>query len=471
MNKRTKIVCTIGPACESVETLVKMVVAGMNVARLNFSHGSYENHTELFNNIREVEKQTGEPIAVLQDLQGPKIRVGVLPQEGIVLTAGTTVLFDTSLREYSGQAIPVDYKELHKYLKSGERLLLNDGKMETEIVSVQGTSIVTTVRVGGTLTSHKGINVPDSTLTVRAMSDKDKEDAKFGLSLGVDFIALSFVRNAQDVIELRTLLQEESLQKNIDTTTPIKIIAKIERKEAVENIESILEVVDGIMVARGDLGIEVPGEQVPVIQKRLIEAALRFSKPVIVATQMLDSMQENPRPTRAEVSDVANAVIDHTDAVMLSNESAVGKYPVETVETMGKVLVETEASNYNDLPLELHSHKGESASQTLEDLGRILAQKVQAQAIVVGSNHEDAARVMSSFRPELPIFVPAHNTRVLHQMNLQWGVVPILSEAVSLEKFLQEIKQKYTDLSQVVVVGSESFDSPELSVLEIVHLA
>lgn len=466
MNKRTKIVCTIGPACESVDVLVKMVAAGMNVARLNFSHGAYENHRELFNNIREAEKQTGEPIAILQDLQGPKIRVGTLPQDGIMLTEETTVLFDSGISEYVGKAIPVDYKELHTYLKPGERILLNDGKMETEVISVEGTSILTTVRVGGLLTSHKGINVPDSTLTVRAMSDKDKEDAKFGLSLGVDFIALSFVRNAQDIIELRNLLQEEATQKNIDNTTPIKIIAKIERKEAVDNIQSILEVVDGIMVARGDLGIEVPGEQVPVIQKDLIEAALKFSKPVIVATQMLDSMQENPRPTRAEVSDVANAVIDHTDAVMLSNESAVGKYPVETVETMGKILIETESSSYNDLPFDIHVEK-ENANKILENLGRILAEKVEAKAIVVGSVDEKFLRTMSSFRPECPVFVPAQNSRILHQMNLHWGIIPVLSHASLLENFLREIKQKYPHLSQVVCVGGESFDSSDLSVLEI----
>jgi pyruvate kinase len=241
--KRTKIVCTIGPACDSVEVLVKMIAAGMNVARLNFSHGSHENHTQLFNNVREAARQAGEPVAILQDLQGPKIRVGVLPEAGVALSPGAQIVFDTALSEYAGEAIPVDYHELHQYLKAGERLLLNDGKMETEIVAVEGTRITTLIKVGGTLTSHKGINVPDSTLTVRAMSDKDKDDARFGLSLGVDFIALSFVRNAQDILDLRALLDEEAKAKNISQNPPIKIIAKIERREAVENIESIMEVV------------------------------------------------------------------------------------------------------------------------------------------------------------------------------------------------------------------------------------
>lgn len=440
MKKRTKIVCTIGPACDTVETLVQMIGAGMNVARLNFSHGSHENHTALFNNIREASRQAGQPIAILQDLQGPKIRVGALPEAGVALNPGAQIIFDTALSEYSGDAIPVDYRELHEYLKAGERLLLNDGKMETKIVSVEGTRITTTVTSGGSLTSHKGINVPDSTLTVRAMSDKDKDDARFGLSLGVDFIALSFVRNAQDVLDLRAILEEESRAKNISQNPAIKIIAKIERREAVQNIESIMQVVDGIMVARGDLGIEIPGEEVPMIQKQLTMIGIKYNKPVIVATQMLDSMEHSPRATRAEVSDVANAVIDHTGAVMLSNESAVGQYPVETVATMSRILVETEASKYDDLPLDIHAEKGESINKSMEELGRILAEKVEASGIVLWNSTEEQARIMSSFRPELPIFVSAPDQRTLHQLNLSWGVVPLLFSSDSLEAFLGEVK-------------------------------
>ncbi len=470
MKKRTKIVCTIGPACESPEILVKMIEAGMNVARLNFSHGTYENHQTLFDNVRSAAKQTGQPIAIMQDLQGPKIRVGVLPEAGVNLIENENVIFDTALDTYAGEALPVDYHELHQYLKAGERLLLCDGKMETEIVSVDGTRITTKVKSGGILTSHKGINVPDSTLDVRAMSEKDKEDAKFGLSLGVDFIALSFVRTSQDIIDLRELLTREAIEKNIDNTFPVKIIAKIERREAVENIESILEVVDGIMVARGDLGLEIREEEVPVIQKKLIASALKKNKPVIVATQMLDSMQESPRPTRAEVSDVANAVIDHTDAVMLSNESAVGKYPIETVEAMEKIICEAEASDYDAVPMDYHIHKGETVNTIMQEIARLLVDRTQAQALVFANHNPQMARIMSSFRPELPIMVPARDERTLHQLNLSWGIVPIFSQALTKDAFVGEVKEHLSLPAEVVVIGSASLDAEELSVLEIVHL-
>lgn len=460
--KRTKIVCTIGPACDSVEVLVKMIGAGMNVARLNFSHGSHENHTQLFNNVREAARQAGEAVAILQDLQGPKIRVGALPEAGVLLTPGAQIVFDTALSEYTGEAIPVDYHELHQYLKAGERLLLNDGKMETEITSVEGTRITTTVKAGGTLTSHKGINVPDSTLTVRAMSDKDKDDARFGLSLGVDFIALSFVRNAQDILDLRAILDEEAQAKNISQNPPIKIIAKIERREAVENIESIMGVVDGIMVARGDLGLEIPGEQVPMVQKTLTLLGLKYNKPVIVATQMLDSMEKSPRATRAEVSDVANAVIDHTAAVMLSNESAVGQYPIETVATMTRILLETEASKFDNLPLHVHETEGKNIKKTMKELGRLLAAKIAASAIVLWDATEEDVRMMSSFRPELPIFALVRDERTLHQLNLCWGVVPILSQTNSEDAFLAEVKSQMKknniQSEEVVVIGTESLE-------------
>ncbi len=462
MKKRTKIVCTIGPACESVDMLVKMIGAGMNVARLNFSHGSHENHTQLYNNIREASRITGEPVAILQDLQGPKIRVGVLPDAGVALIPEATLVFDTALSQYAGDAIPVDYHELHQYLKAGERLLLNDGKMETKIVSVDGTRITTIVTAGGNLTSHKGINVPDSTLTVRAMSDKDKDDARFGLSLGVDFIALSFVRNAEDIVELRNILNEEAATKNILQTPPIKIIAKIERREAVENIESIFDVVDGIMVARGDLGLEIPGEQVPVIQKQLTMLGIKYHKPVIVATQMMDSMEHSPRATRAEVSDVANAVIDHTGAVMLSNESAVGSYPVETVETMTRILVETEASEYDYLPLEIHDRRGEASRHIMEELGRILAVKVGAACIVLMESDEEQARIMSSFRPELPIFALAKDERTAHQLNLNWGVVPLFTSTDSQDAIFSAVKIYFEKNnirgSEVIVVGAHNLE-------------
>lgn len=427
--KRTKIVCTIGPACEDVDTIERMILAGMNVARLNFSHGSYEHHEMLIRNIREAAERTGEPVAIMQDLQGPKIRVGEMPEEGVVLETGTTGIFDTAIRTYTDGRIPVDWELLHQFVQPGERLLLNDGRMECSVTRVEGTAIHTTVTVGGQLTSHKGINVPDSTITVRAMTDKDKQDARFGVQQGVDFIALSFVMSPEDVRELRALINTYQQELGDTPEQAIHIITKIERGEAIERIDEILVEADAIMVARGDLGVELPGEQVPVLQKMLVQKALDAAKPVIVATQMLDSMTDNPRPTRAEVSDVANAVIDHTDAVMLSNESAVGKYPVETVETMAKILREIEGSGYDDLPLRTPTEPS-SADDALSSLSRTLAEEVHAKAIVTASLEGTTARIVSRYRAELPQAVVTANERTARQLNLSWGVVPVAVEAL-----------------------------------------
>ncbi|MBI2436143.1 MAG: pyruvate kinase [Candidatus Magasanikbacteria bacterium] len=348
MNKQTKIVCTIGPSCETVEILTQMVEAGMNVARLNFSHGTYANHKMLIKNIRAVEKNTGEAIAILQDLQGPKIRVGIVPKTGIELNKGHEVLFSTD--EKNKKAIQIGYKDLHKFLKKDELMLLDDGKIQGVISSVKGKTITVRITVSGVLTSHKGINVPQSDLSkLKVLTDKDKQDIEFGVKNGVDMIALSFVMSPTDILDLKYHIKKVARKLGIKKQEPIRVIAKIEKAEAVKRIDEILEVVDAIMVARGDLGIEIPAEEVPIIQKKLVDKALEKAKPVIVATQMLDSMQHNPRPTRAEVSDVANAVIDHTDAVMLSNETASGEYPVETVAMMSKIIRQTEKSHYDDL--------------------------------------------------------------------------------------------------------------------------
>lgn len=430
MMKRTKIVCTVGPACESTSVLKEMVLAGMNVARLNFSHGTHENHSTLAKNVRIVEKELGRPIGILQDLQGPKIRVAALPIEGVDLVAGKEVIFDTGITEYSDGIIPIGYKELHKYLKKDERLLLNDGKMETKILEVVGTKIRAKVIVGGNLTSHKGINVPDSRLEVSSLSEKDQEDAKFGVSLNVDFVALSFVRTAQDVLELRHLIEEERKQQKKSLDRPIKIISKIERPEALENIAEILEVSDGIMVARGDLGIELPAEKIPVIQKDLIAMALAVHKPVIVATQMLDSMLENPRPTRAEVSDVANAVIDNTDAVMLSNESAVGKYPVEAVSIMGKIIQETEKSKYVFSPF----LKKEQVDPLFHEIFDTLKQNEKIQAILLKNDDGEMAARLSSLRLPVPLIVSTQDISLHHQLTLFSGIYPCVCDATSLLK-------------------------------------
>lgn len=436
--KRTKIVCTIGPACGSVETLEQMVKAGMNVARLNFSHGTYENHKELIDNIRHVAEKTGEPIAIMQDLQGPKIRVGTIPEEGYLLEEGATAIFDTSLTELTDNRIPIDYHELHQFLKAGERMLLSDGKIEVKIDSIDGTIINTTVVVGGSIFSHKGLNVPDSTLDIRAMTEKDKKDACFGVEHGVDLIALSFVTSPEDILDLRYTIKERERELNLEPEQPIRIIAKIERYEAVERIDAILEAVDGIMVARGDLGIEIPAQKVPVVQKQLIDHAMAHARPVIVATQMLDSMQDNPRPTRAEVSDVANAVMDHTDAVMLSNETATGKYPVVVVETMRDIIEEAEKSAYDNLPMKDFRDKKQKIDDVISSLSRVLAEQVHAKVILAASISGETGRLISRYRPELSIAVATSVERTRHQLNLSWGVHPfILPPCRTIEELVE----------------------------------
>lgn len=342
LSKRTKICATIGPACESIEIIVEMIKAGLNMARLNFSHGDYQSHAKAIRNIRQAEEITGESIAIMQDLQGPKIRIGSLPEAGIEIIAGQELVFDTALTEYKETRVPIPFPELVRFVKPTQRILIDDGRIEAVIKKVDGSNIITEVVEGSLVLSHKGLNFPDSYLEISALSEKDKQDLKFGLEQGVDFVALSFVSSAQDIIELRNLIKE------CKNDSSVKIIAKIERQAALKNLKGIIEVADGVMVARGDLGLEIPEAEVPVVQKQIIEIAKAAAKPVIVATQMLDSMRESSRPTRAEVSDVANAVIDHADYVMLSNETAVGKHPVLVVQTMAEIIVATEKSKYDD---------------------------------------------------------------------------------------------------------------------------
>lgn len=455
--------------------LTKMVDAGMNVARLNFSHGSYEHHEMLMKNIRSVAESTGEPVAIMQDLQGPKIRVGVLPEDGIDLHDDQVVTFDTSLNEYKGDSVPIDYNDLHEHVAVGERLLLDDGRIETHITKISGTEIETEVRVGGHLISHKGINVPDSELTVSALTEKDKRDAKFGVLHGVDMIALSFVTTAKDILDLRYLIKEYEQELNIKTEQPIRIVAKIERHQAVDNIAEILDVVDGIMVARGDLGIEIPAAEVPLVQKRLIDAALEVAKPVIVATQMLDSMQHNPRATRAEVSDVANAVIDHTDAVMLSNETATGKYPLESVQTMSDIIQETEKSHYDNLPEISFSNKKQPLDNVMSGMSRLLAEEVHAKVILAASISGETGRLISRYRPELPIVVGTSTPRVRHQLNLSWGVrafhlLPCHSIEELVERSVAQLKKDKvvkTGDKIVVLAGEPVGQAGHVNLLEV----
>ncbi|MFH1620780.1 MAG: pyruvate kinase [Patescibacteria group bacterium] len=465
--KRTKIVCTLGPATFSREKVRALIKAGMNVARLNFSHGTHADHAKLIKIIRQEVKNTGEPIAILQDLQGPKIRVGELPKEGVMLKSGQKIVFTTGKATLL-KKLPVTYKKLHQDVKAGEKMLLDDGLLSVEVIKIHGCDVECKVIDGGLLTSHKGLNLPESKVSVSSLSSKDKDDLEFGIKQGVDFVALSFVRSADDVKTLRRLITQHQ-NKIGKKQAPIKIIAKIEKREAVQNIDEIINLVDGIMVARGDLGIETPAEDVPVIQKNIIIKCLVAAKPVIVATQMLDSMIRNPRPTRAEVSDVANAVIDHADAVMLSGETATGKYPIQAVKMMTKIAQETEASIFNDLDDEVKK-RVKTAEQAVSGIARILAENVGAKAILVASLTGDSARLVSSHRPELPIYAVTPVSRTRHQLNLSWDVFPFeLPSKSSLEMIVKSAvdhlkkARKIKKGDKIIVVAGRPIGKPGTS--------
>ncbi len=408
MHKKTKIICTLGPASENIKTIEQMVRAGMNVARLNFSHGDHENHKLLIDNIRRVSAKVGVPIAIIQDLHGPKIRIKDL-KDPISVKVGDKVVI--------GQDFNLD-TEVFRSIRAKQRILIEDGLIELEVEKVTGKHITCTVLSPGKIQNHKGVNLPRTKLKIPILTERDIADLKFGLKNNVDYVALSFVRTAKDVRNLKQLIAKFN-PKNF--TAP-KIIAKIEKPEAVKNFNAILKESDAIMVARGDLGVEMPESQVPILQKEIIQKCLKSAKPVIVATQMLDSMIRNPRPTRAEVSDVANAVIDQSDAVMLSGESAFGKYPVKTVLEMAKIIEVTEKSHF----LPLHKHLQDKVVSKVEAIAEgvfDLAEHTKASAIVGATESGFTARQIAHerpYHPKLVMFTPKEKT--LRQMALIWGV-------------------------------------------------
>lgn len=450
MRKQTKIICTIGPASENQKTMEQMLEAGMNIARLNFSHGTYENHLKLIRNLRRASKKTGKSLGILQDLQGPKIRVGDIEGE-IILKKGQAVVLNGKSNPDGVINIPINYKGLHKDVKNGNRILLDDGLMELVVENVFKKDIRATVKIGGKLISHKGVNLPDSVIKLSSLTNKDKEDLKFGLKNKVDFMALSFVRNKSDILELKELLPKKN---------PPFVIAKIEKHEAVKNFDEILTVVDGVMVARGDLALEIPAEQVPVVRKEIMEKCLSAAKPVIVATQMLHTMIENPRPTRAEISDVANAVIDHADALMLSGESAVGKYPIKAVETMAKTIKNTEESKYDDLKPDIE--KIISRDETMGEIIKILSESKNIKAIIVISDKPETARLVSRFRPELPIYASITDEKSTRELLISWGIQPFFLKRRGkikklTSKFIKYLKKKklIKRKDEVIIVKSE----------------
>lgn len=436
MERRGKIVATIGPASSDERTLQAILQAGVNVARLNFSHGKYEDHKATIERLRGIAHRLGQPLGIMQDLQGPKIRIGDLGKEGVNLATDQAITLTTDPKPNGSGAIPVDFPDLPYLVKSGSRILLDDGNLELSVTSVIDNRVEAKVVLGGLLKSNKGINLPGAALNIPGFTQKDEEDLAFGLENGVDAVAISFVRSAQDVARVRQAISRLAPTK-IDTP----IIAKLERPEALDNLDEIVELADGVMVARGDLGVEMPPERVPIAQKRIIDAANRKGKIVITATQMLDSMINNPRPTRAEASDVANAIFDGTDAVMLSGETAAGKYPVEAVKIMDAIIRESEA-NKGDW-----GHwKGATAKNSGADANSItlaareLAHDLNVAAIVVFTQSGRTARLMSKALPRVPILGFTPELRAYHRMSFYWGVFPYLVPyANTIEEMLAHV--------------------------------
>lgn len=431
MKKRTKIVCTVGPSSASVAILEKMMRAGMDVARLNFSHATHADHKKLIRSVRAAAKKAGKHVGIIGDLQGPKIRLGSLPEDGVELPQGEVIRFTTATDTYVPGVLPVTYKKLHEDVKKGDRMLIDDGIYELKVVGVTGRVIRAKVVNGGKMTSHKGMNFPDSNLQVSAITKKDKEDAVFGVEQGVEWLALSFVTSPAPILAIKRLIKKHTPKG----TVPARVIVKIEKHEAIEAFDEILAVANGVMIARGDLGVEIDAEEVPVRQKEMIEKCRHAGKPVVVATQMLDSMIRNPRPTRAEVSDVANAVFDHTDAVMLSGESASGKYPLKAVKIMTKIAIEAEASEYDDVKLTLdHDHDLVSASSLAV---KLLALRGSIGGVLVAHQLAPWSETILKSRPELPLFIATGSDRQARQLSIRWGAVPFTMKVQNERTFVR----------------------------------
>lgn len=423
MTRRSKIIATIGPASRSEQMLKQLALAGMNVARLNFSHGTHEEHAACIASLRKISGQLGLPLGILQDLQGPKIRVGQLTQSLQLSTGELVCLYaeDDPAPAVSVQRIPVDFPELFESVNVDDRLLLDDGRLALSVVESKPRKLTARVVVGGELSSHKGINLPGVKIRVSGFTPKDEADLAFGLEQGVDAVAISFVRSAEDVLKVRDAIR--SLSRN--AREPL-LIAKLEKPEVFEDLDHILEIVDGLMVARGDLGVEMPPEKVPVLQKRIIQAANLHSKLVITATQMLESMIHNPLPTRAEASDVANAIFDGTDAVMLSAESASGEYPVESVEMMSRIAEEAESHLMEWGQAPSLDSLGDSDSASMARAAYEIARDRDVTAIAVFTMQGRTATLVSKTHPGVPIlgFTPELST--CYRMSFQWGVFPKL---------------------------------------------
>lgn len=423
MTKRTKIVATLGPSSETVEVLERMIRAGLNVARFNFSHGAYEWHEQTMVNVRAAAKKVGTPVAILADLQGPRVRTHT--EKEIIIEAGETIkLFDVSKDDVTiahqaegKKYITLDCPKIIDALAVGNDILIEDGLMKIRVIDKTENYAVCDVIDGGTVKNHKGVNIPDASIPLPTMTKKDYDDLAFALAHDVDYVALSFVRNGQDIVDVRQYMRKILGE---ETSLP-KIVSKIECKEALGNLDRILTATDAVMIARGDLGIEMDPTTIAILEKDILDKAIRHLRPVIVATQMLASMEHNARPTRAEVADVTNAVADHTDAVMLSGESSMGSFPVESVMTMAQIAAHTEVSPYDDvdgaMPITFSSEEVRVAHATYD-----FARELQAQAIVIYSESGYTARMLSHYRPDQKIIVVTNKIKTYNQLALVWGV-------------------------------------------------
>lgn len=455
--RRTKIVATLGPACDSEDRIRKLVEAGLDVARLNFSHGTQAEHAERIQRIRAVSAALDKPVAILQDLQGPKIRTGELASDiPILLQDGAPFTITSEPTLGDARRVSTTYTNLPNDVRPGERILLSDGLIELSVTAINGNDVLTQVVHGGSLRAHQGINLPNSAVSTAAITDKDREDLKFGLEQGVDFVAMSFVRRADDVQQLKKLIADAGKK------TPV--VAKIEKPQALDDIEAILEATDVIMVARGDLGVEMALEQVPIVQKNLIAAAARHNVPVITATQMLESMIVNPRPTRAEASDVANAIFDGTDAIMLSGETAVGQFPIEALSMMARIAEATESSpRYREQrevanALMRHHDHGD-LSLAIARATHSIASTIDIAAIVAFTQSGYTARLVSKNRPSVPIYALVYTEETARRVSLYWGVTPLycphLSHLHELDGYIRDLLPKldYAKGTRVVMTG------------------
>ncbi|QPC47207.1 pyruvate kinase [Mangrovibacillus cuniculi] len=447
--RKAKIVGTIGPASESIEMLTKLFEAGLNVTRLNFSHGDFEEHGARIINIREAAKATGKNVAILLDTKGPEIRTHSMVNGGFDLVAGTKTIVSMTEVEGTPEKFSISYEGLIDDVEVGSKILLDDGLIGLEVTEIDKANgeIHTLVMNTGTLKNKKGVNVPGVSVKLPGITEKDAADIKFGIEQGVDFIAASFVRRASDVLEIRQLLEENN-------ATHIQIIPKIENQEGVDNIDEILEVSDGLMVARGDLGVEIPAEEVPLVQKMLIKKCNVLGKPVITATQMLDSMQRNPRPTRAEASDVANAIFDGTDAIMLSGETAAGSYPLESVATMSSIATRAEqALNHTNLLSDRSRSTEPSLTDAVAQSVAHTALNLNVAAVVTPTESGHTARMISKYRPKAPIIAVTANESVSRRLALVWGVYPTVGQETSTTDEMLAMAVEQAEKTDVVCQG------------------